>query len=310
MSAAGEIATACGNCGDALPPYPGRGRRREFCGTCRPLRNAASNARRHRNGYQPRPLRTHRCAVCLGSFETRRSNQRYCTARCKNARVRMDRAETAACKNCGDVFQRRPGGRAKVYCSTRCHSDAKIFGQLAHATCTVPWQSCRCGVPYIARQAASRCAECSRPVEPRGPVCRLTERPQDNKRVFVNGPCSRCGTPFMGLTYHRSRPPHSCSLSCDRAIGKERRRARKRKAFVARVYRQDIYARDGWRCQLCRKPVNREASVPERDAPTLDHIIPLSLGGTHEPSNVQLAHFSCNSKKGNRLGGDQLLLVG
>jgi 5-methylcytosine-specific restriction endonuclease McrA len=30
----------------------------------------------------------------------------------------------------------------------------------------------------------------------------------------------------------------------------------------------------------------------------LDHIVPLSRGGTHEPSNVQLAHYGCNSKRG------------
>jgi len=30
---------------------------------------------------------------------------------------------------------------------------------------------------------------------------------------------------------------------------------------------------------------------------SIDHIIPLSRGGTHEPDNVQLAHFICNSIK-------------
>jgi 5-methylcytosine-specific restriction endonuclease McrA len=36
---------------------------------------------------------------------------------------------------------------------------------------------------------------------------------------------------------------------------------------------------------------------PDLMAATLDHIIPIAQGGTHEPRNVQLAHFSCNVRK-------------
>lgn len=72
-----------------------------------------------------------------------------------------------------------------------------------------------------------------------------------------------------------------------------RRRARKMAAFVAPVDTDAIYARDGGICQLCGTPVQRTAA-------TLDHIVPLSRGGTHEPANVQIAHGPCNSRKGNR----------
>jgi 5-methylcytosine-specific restriction endonuclease McrA len=36
-------------------------------------------------------------------------------------------------------------------------------------------------------------------------------------------------------------------------------------------------------------------------SPTIDHILPLARGGTHEPSNVQAAHFGCNAAKGARV---------
>jgi 5-methylcytosine-specific restriction endonuclease McrA len=64
------------------------------------------------------------------------------------------------------------------------------------------------------------------------------------------------------------------------------------------VFRRKVFERDGWTCRLCSKPVERDAQVPAYLAPTLDHILPLALGGLHEYSNVQCAHFICNSRKG------------
>jgi len=51
---------------------------------------------------------------------------------------------------------------------------------------------------------------------------------------------------------------------------------------------------------------------PDALAATIDHIIPLSQGGTNEKINVQLAHFECNWKKrdGTTEGGEQLRLLG
>jgi len=89
-----------------------------------------------------------------------------------------------------------------------------------------------------------------------------------------------------------------------------RHRAMKLKAFVSDVDRSAIYERDGWRCQICKLKVNPRYSGTHPKAPSLDHIIPLAVGGTHEPSNVQLAHFGCNARKSSRAANDQLLLIG
>jgi 5-methylcytosine-specific restriction endonuclease McrA len=101
-----------------------------------------------------------------------------------------------------------------------------------------------------------------------------------------------------------------CTDACAKAQRRARRRASKRQAFVADVSPRKIYERDGWRCRLCGRKLKRNAVVPHSLAPTIDHIVPLARGGTHEPSNVQAAHFLCNSLKGDRQGGDQLALIG
>lgn len=54
---------------------------------------------------------------------------------------------------------------------------------------------------------------------------------------------------------------------------------------------QMLRERDGNTCYLCRKDMDGLRAVVE-------HIIPISRGGSNEPSNVALACTECNTKKG------------
>lgn len=127
-------------------------------------------------------------------------------------------------------------------------------------------------------------------------------------RRWVAGRCQRCGNPFIADGLASSS--RYCSARCARRVAKHRYRARKRDAYVANVSPAKIYARDGWRCQICRRKVRRHEAVPHPLAPVLDHIIPLARGGTHEPANVQCAHYLCNCIKSDSLGTVQLALFG
>jgi len=54
-----------------------------------------------------------------------------------------------------------------------------------------------------------------------------------------------------------------------------------------------LYKRDHGICQICHKAVRpKEASI--------DHIHPISRGGTHTWDNVQLTHVKCNLRKSNK----------
>ena len=87
----------------------------------------------------------------------------------------------------------------------------------------------------------------------------------------------------------------------DRATEAARKkRARKLAAFVAQVDAARVLARDSGTCQLCTRPIDPSLAWPHPMSFSLDHVIPLSRGGTHEPANVQASHFRCNSVKGNR----------
>lgn len=80
-----------------------------------------------------------------------------------------------------------------------------------------------------------------------------------------------------------------------------KRRAQKLGTQVEDLRPIDIYERDIWLCGLCMTPVDPESAWPDPMSPSLDHILPLSRGGTHTYENVQLAHLTCNVSKGNRV---------
>jgi hypothetical protein len=194
-----------------------------------------------------------------------------------------------ACTTCGEPTLKRVDPRRKVrFCSYECRDDHRALLAL-DAMVTLP-------APERATQARSG--------EERrewwwGRSCRIFARD-----------CQVCSQPFTSRFTIAT-----CSAACaetkrldDKREAKHRHRARKRSAFVAPVVRREVYERDGWRCQLCGRAVKRDADVPHPMAPTLDHIIPLAAGGTHEPTNVQTAHFLCNATKGAR-GGGQLRLI-
>lgn len=55
-----------------------------------------------------------------------------------------------------------------------------------------------------------------------------------------------------------------------------------------------LYLRDGLACTYCSSGIEDGIKL------TLDHVIPHSLGGSNDESNLVTACFTCNSARGNR----------
>jgi 5-methylcytosine-specific restriction endonuclease McrA len=59
-------------------------------------------------------------------------------------------------------------------------------------------------------------------------------------------------------------------------------------------------------CGICGKPVDKSLKYPDPMSAVIDHIIPVNgpgglKGHPSDLSNLQLAHFSCNRQKSNKL---------
>lgn len=144
-------------------------------------------------------------------------------------------------------------------------------------------------------------------------LCReFYDRIRRPAKVHIVRRCPNCKQPkqFSG-TY--------CSKDCYRQSdhgklmqrqGRHRRRAKMQNAQVEEVDPLVVAKRDKYKCHICRKRVDMNLDVRHRSSATMDHLIPISLGGDHTYANIRLAHRACNSSKGNRAINEQLLLFG
>lgn len=60
-----------------------------------------------------------------------------------------------------------------------------------------------------------------------------------------------------------------------------------------------IAERDHYQCGICSGPVNMSAE--DNLGPSIDHVIPVSAGGSSLATNLQLTHRGCNNAKRDRL---------
>lgn len=62
-----------------------------------------------------------------------------------------------------------------------------------------------------------------------------------------------------------------------------------------------VMERDQWTCQICTEPIDPDLPSLHPLSPSLDHVVPLSRGGSHTYDNVQASHLRCNMRKGARM---------
>ena len=136
-----------------------------------------------------------------------------------------------------------------------------------------------------------------------------------NKNLGLRKPTARirfCNDCASVRTKANIKQNHKTKMSNDtdykrKNIATKARARHKRRTLQAYGDVIDLYElaeRDHWQCKLCDKPIDKNAKHYKGNlnlyGPSLDHIIPVSLGGTHTWNNVQLAHYYCNSIRGNK----------
>lgn len=79
---------------------------------------------------------------------------------------------------------------------------------------------------------------------------------------------------------------------------------------ISRRLRDRIGERDGWACRICSGHVDRDltwqhGSKPDLRGsglndryPSIEHILPVAMGGTNVEGNLAICHYGCNARRG------------
>lgn len=267
------------------------------------------------------PTYTH-CSHCGGEIESKRAGKMYCSARCAHRQrdgTQQTRAEYLAaakqaaierspnyftCVHCGVLAYRKMGGTnaRKGYENKYCSMDCRV----AVAS------KVRDEIAFLRRLHDRTDRRRSRQAKLRAIVRMLARIAVMKERAQT--PCLCCSRPvgWSGTTPRKycskecvARMPHSVA---NRKAGKARRSARERGAGKCESINPiAVFIAAGWKCQLCGKPTpQRLRGSYHKRAPELDHIKPLSKGGTHTWDNVQCLCRECNGWKSDRVVAGQM----
>lgn len=306
----------CRLCAAPLPPWGGIGRPAKRCSNC-----AAPKGPRWPNGPSKPANKAYSgtCVICSASFDAESKSTRTCGVSCGQTLARRSRVARCAieksriCEQCNTPFRegvlsqkQRDAGHRQRFCSKRCMGASKRVYQTrteakragvsrrrerdgAPPPRLLSRSVCQCGSPFRTLDPAIvACVKC------RTKVPRLTR------------PCADCGADVIGTASKR------ICRSCSRKRNPSNARLRARKCGVAYepINPIRIFERDGWKCHMCgKKTPRKKRGTIATNAPELDHITALALGGSHTKANVATACRACNSRKGAGSFGQPSLLA-
>lgn len=210
------------------------------------------------------------CLRCGVDISHRHGNRKYCSPACQQ-RGRWGRTERIPCSQCGGPSGWKSSDPADP-ATVRCRN------------CRSQWQH---GTRKGYRDAGCRCDE-----------CRQWNRSQ---MADYNADRKRRDPEYRTAAGGRDRSGEYREYTASMRRRDERRRARKVRAPFDDFDSAEIYERDGWVCGICSDPVDHALTYPDPMSASLDHIEPLSLGGSHTRDNSRCAHLRCNIRRGNRV---------
>jgi len=267
------------------------------------------------------------CQQCGQKFELKVKWQKFCSRLCSDKWWRLHRRDgnypAYRCRYCGKTFVPKVADRV-TYCSRECYFQSKHDRKeaLAEARAILREQRSKennavcklCGRGYRAKRAGNGyCSDACRKE-----IARRKQRERENRnhvaRSFI---CKQCGKEVA--VEYPNKAKRFCSSKCARRFAgasrnrlygrNHRERARRFGVEYEPIKPIEIFERDNWHCRICGRETPKELRGTIRaNAPELDHIIPMSLGGGHVALNVQCVCRRCNIEKSNK-DRAQLILV-
>lgn len=119
--------------------------------------------------------------------------------------------------------------------------------------------------------------------------------------------CNECGNKYIS-----TKRTVYCTDACAKRVQNRIKHAieKAHPAYIEResIARYVVYTKHGLHCAVCG--IETIGEPGQLDAPEIDHIIPLSKGGSHTYDNIQLLCRMCNIKKGSKAPSEYVFTLG
>jgi hypothetical protein len=266
------------------------------------LRCGACCQRMHRQRVKEQnPKLTLQCVECAAEYVQIDPRRIYCSGKCKKRasvrRLKSPRPSYTICAGCGKNLSRN------LYCNDVCKHRAYRRRRLnSNSAQTVPCASCGDLCPIRRWDSVSFCETCAQ-MQFRN--CDTVLKSDSVEILASPVQCVDCQSLFIRRSLSGIMPLRCSVCNHHRTRSRNMQWSGKNRAQEWHVPFENIdpyivFEEDKWVCGICNKTVNRQLYKPDLMSPSLDHVVPLSKGGGHVRSNVQLAHLLCNIIKHNK----------
>jgi hypothetical protein len=218
--------------------------------------------------------------------------------------LKLKHAGLDKCQVCGkaleDVGTR---GRPKRNCSRKCswinsskkHKRPKVKRacQVCHRDFETAIQTQRnCSKECRAKAQSVRASESFR--------TKQQAKYPDGTRTTLCGWCGEERTFKIGESVVNAYHPN-CSKEAERARYRIKTVKRQKHKNPNRISHEQVVKEHGSTCHICNKEIDLSLPRTSKLGLTLDHVMPLSKGGTDTMDNLRPAHWLCNIRKSNKL---------
>lgn len=205
------------------------------------------------------------------------------------------------CSECSGAVPEPRAGRYSFTCSVKCRKTRER--RLRYSKDKFAKTCFTCKGSFTAMDA--RETYCSKDCKAKEYASRLKQKRAKEKEErpdFVEQPCYYCAKPVWKLATRGGKISHPvCKDAARRDTNRQKNSRRRKYRFISQSKFMEISIRDEWTCHLCGEQIDESLPRQAKMGASLDHVLPISKGGTDHPENLKLAHFICNVRKGNKL---------
>lgn len=261
--------------------------------------------------------RTVTCLNCEKNYITEREHTKFCSDSCRVSYNKKNNGSlTKICAWCENPFVTYR--KEKCYCNNNCynrHLDSlpKVEPK-PYIPVTKVFRSCSWCCSFFETTEKGDGKFCSERCRNRESSYKLSQkRKEDN--LSIKRLCKNCGVEFRS-----DKNTGTCSDRCarrywDRNSNNARRERMLRNGEIDNdITLEKLFIKDKGECYICGEAcewedysLNKEGyTIVGKKYPSIDHVIPISKGGTHTWRNIKLAHHYCNSLKSDKMLGEMV----